>query len=133
MTPPDPRSSSVRRNIGTWRGKGTGSKITILHAVVTVRSTSTVLTMIVLLVRGEAVALLMTTVCHVLLALVSVIAIRDHLLIGLPQGVMTCRNLTRVTVVIAGLRQPSLRNDCYHIRKSQLRNQFVELNGWMIL
>ena len=83
MTLPNPRNSSVCRNSGTEKGK----EITVLHTVVTVRSTSMILMMTALPVRGEAAAHVMIAVSH-LLALVSVIVIEVHLMIGLPQGVM---------------------------------------------
>ena len=84
MTLPNPRNSSVCKNSGTGKGK----EITVLDAVATVRSKIMIPMRTILPVRGEAAAHVMTAVSH-LLALVSVVVIEVHLMIGLPQGVMT--------------------------------------------
>ena len=109
----------------SWKRRGT--EITIHLTIATAMSTSMIRKMIILLARGEAVVPVMTAVSCVPLALVSVI-MREVLL----QGVNRIGNLTKVTVMLVELRLLSLGNDCCHIKRSQLRDQFIGLNGWMI-
>ena len=118
-------NQEYRKGVTIGREKVTGNTILLVRPPV--MSTTMKRKMSILLVRGGAVVPIMTAAGPVLRALVSVVR-GVHRLRGLPHGV----NPTSVTITPEGFRLLSSGDDCCHIERSQLRDQFVELNGWMI-
>ena len=74
----------------------------------------------------------MIAVLPVLPAHVGVVAMEVHWQTGLLRGAKGMKGPKGVSAILVGLGRLSLGNDCYHIERSQLRFQFVGLNGWMI-